>query len=105
MSTVGYGDVNPSNMNERIYLIFVMAFGVVVFTFFSGSLSSMMQSIDDRALAQSEDLNRLKKIKNSYRLKNDLFIKVRQDFFKKEKSPNQDLCWLMDSLEGTNVKT
>ena len=84
MSTVGYGDVNPTNIYERIFLIFVMCFGVIAFSFFAGSLSSIMQSYDDRAVNAKEDLMRLKDIKEKYGLDKELFLRVRQGFFAKK---------------------
>lgn len=40
--TVGYGDVTPSTSIERIFAMFIMLFGVIGFTFVSGSLASIL---------------------------------------------------------------
>ena len=59
MSTVGYGDVNPTNSKERIFAIVVMLFGVVVFSFISGSLSSIMLNWDEKTSVEHEKSARL----------------------------------------------
>lgn len=47
ITTVGYGDVNPGNIIERIFVIGLMYVGVIVFSFASGSLGSIMQNYDN----------------------------------------------------------
>ena len=42
MTTVGYGDLSPNTTIEQIFGIFIMVLGVLVFTFISGSLSSII---------------------------------------------------------------
>jgi len=46
ITTVGYGDYQPTNMLERIFVICLMIFGVIFFTFASASLTSILQSYD-----------------------------------------------------------
>ena len=46
ITTVGYGDVSASTTSERIFCIVLEIFGVIVFTYISGSLSSIMSSSD-----------------------------------------------------------
>jgi CRP-like cAMP-binding protein/MFS family permease len=41
-TTVGYGDVNPSNTLERCFVVVLMLAGVFAFSFASGSLASIM---------------------------------------------------------------
>jgi hypothetical protein len=63
MSTVGYGDINPTNSKERIFAIVVMLFGVVIFSFISGSLSSVMLNWDEKHSNETEKASRLLKLK------------------------------------------
>ena len=42
VTTVGYGDVSIKTPIEKIFTIFTMLIGVIVFTFASGSLASIM---------------------------------------------------------------
>ena len=41
-TTVGYGDVSPSNTSERFFVVILMLIGVFTFSFASGSLASIM---------------------------------------------------------------
>ena len=52
VTTVGYGDVNPQNTKERAFVISMMFFGVVCFSFLTGSLSSLLQSADELGLEE-----------------------------------------------------
>jgi len=47
ITTVGYGDYQPTNMLERIFFICLMIVGVIFFTFVSASLTSILQSYDE----------------------------------------------------------
>ena len=47
VSTIGYGDLEPNSIDEMIYCIFLMLFGVTLFTFISGALSSILQNYDN----------------------------------------------------------
>ncbi len=46
MTTVGYGDVSGHTTTDRCFCIVLMVLGVVVFTFVSGALSSILSSTD-----------------------------------------------------------
>lgn len=46
ITTVGYGDVSISTMTEKIFCVIIMLVGVISFSFASGSLASILQSID-----------------------------------------------------------
>ena len=48
IATVGYGDVNPQNTKERIFVIFLMLVGVIAFSFVSGAISSILMSYDEQ---------------------------------------------------------
>ena len=62
MTTVGYGDMSGDTTIERIYLIIVMMFGGFIFSMLTGSLSSILASLDQNEAALAEKmlyLNRL----------------------------------------------
>ena len=44
MTTVGYGDIIPTNTTERVFFITLMAFGVFVFAMVVGMLATILQS-------------------------------------------------------------
>ena len=43
ITTVGYGDMSISSNLEKIYCVMIMLVGVMTFSFFSGSLASIIQ--------------------------------------------------------------
>ena len=42
--TVGYGDITPISMGEKIICIILMVMGVIAFSFTTGSLASIIQN-------------------------------------------------------------
>ena len=66
ISTVGYGDVNPQNTKERIFVIGLMIVGVLAFSFVSGQLSSILLSYDQQVQKNLESNMRLSKIFNNF---------------------------------------
>ena len=65
-TTVGYGDVNPSNTLERGFVVLMMLAGVFAFSFASGSLSSIMQNFDAQNAVVNERLMLLENISKNY---------------------------------------
>lgn len=46
--TVGYGDIVAVNMLEKVFCIILMLIGVLSFSFSTGTLSAIIQSVDER---------------------------------------------------------
>ena len=46
MTTVGYGDMAITTLWSRLFCMCLMIAGVLMFTFCSGALASLMQNID-----------------------------------------------------------
>ena len=44
--TVGFGDIHPYSVGEKIVTIFLMLIGVISFSFATGSLSSIISNYD-----------------------------------------------------------
>ena len=44
--TVGYGDITPYSVEEKALCIFLMLIGIVSFSFATGTLASIITSID-----------------------------------------------------------
>jgi len=61
--TVGYGDISAYSVGEKIFCIILMVVGVISFSFATGTLSSLIASIDDRDAAQKEKIVTLNEIK------------------------------------------
>jgi len=54
--TVGYGDITAYSVGEKIFCIFLMVTGVISFSFATGTLTSLIASIDERDAAQKEKI-------------------------------------------------
>jgi len=48
VATVGYGDIAATNSYERVFCIMLMLIGVMLFTFVSGALSSILSNYDNQ---------------------------------------------------------
>jgi hypothetical protein len=59
LTTVGYGDITPTNSTERIAYVIVMAFGVVIFGFLGGTLASFLQIQDELEAMNKEQLSKM----------------------------------------------
>jgi Ion channel len=97
VATVGYGDVNPTNSEERIFVIFLMLSGVVAFSFVSGSISSLMLSIDDMASSESSKLARLRHLKQNFNFHEDLFLSLIKNIGQEKNLP--DTSWLFEEID------
>jgi len=98
VTTVGYGDITPVNIYERIFCYVLMVIGVVSFSFASGSLSSIISNYDSSQASLQERLLLLNKIKKQYQISPNLFNELRVAI-KYEHSRNIDgLGEFMDNL-------
>ena len=78
VTTVGYGDVSAGTTIERIYNLFIMSFGVLMYSFAIGSLSSIVAAMDQKSEEMNEKLKILASIKKEYHLDKELYDKVRK---------------------------
>lgn len=78
ITTVGYGDVSAGTTPERIYNLFIMSFGVLMYSFAIGSLSSIIASLDQKRSEMNRKLEILNSIKKEYDLTQDTYNKVRK---------------------------
>ena len=73
ITTVGYGDISATESGERILGIVTMLFGVIAFSFATGTLSSIISNSDSKTAAYRERLETLKRIKYDYDIGDNLF--------------------------------
>jgi len=90
-TTVGYGDVNPSNTVERFFVVVLMLIGVFAFSFASGSLASIMQNYDSQAAVINERLMLLENLTNRYQFPPQLVEDLRNALSFENKTQNEDL--------------
>jgi voltage-gated potassium channel Kch len=62
ITTVGYGDISPSNTLERLICNFVLFVGVITFSIAAGSLSSILTNYDAMQHGYQEKMQTLEHI-------------------------------------------
>jgi hypothetical protein len=78
VTTVGYGDINAGTTPERIYNLFIMSFGVLMYSFAIGSLSSLVSTLDAKTAEMNQKLQILSSIKKEFNLDQEIYDKVRK---------------------------
>ena len=78
MTTVGYGDQSANTTPERIFISILMICGVIVFTFISGALSSILSTQDASNAALQEKILFLNKLTVQYKIDGMLKSEIRQ---------------------------
>lgn len=76
ITTVGYGDITPVTITERIMCIFLFIFGVLFFSFSIGSLTSVLSSLNVREAKLQEKIKLLDMIKKEYNVPFSLYNKL-----------------------------
>ena len=77
ITTVGYGDIAGVTTVEKVFCIFIMLIGVIAFSFFSGSLASIIQNYDISNAKFQDKLESLNRIQKNYLLPLDLYMKLK----------------------------
>jgi len=98
MTTVGYGDYSATTTLERVFVIFLMIFGVVAFTFISGALSSIITNFDQSSASLAEKLLFLNKLKVNHGISDKLYSECRQAINFDEKTTMLGLDAFIQSL-------
>lgn len=78
VTTVGYGDVSAGTTPERIYNLFIMSLGVLMYSFAIGSLSSIVAAMDHKNREMNQKLKILASIRKEYNIDKELYDKVRK---------------------------
>jgi hypothetical protein len=53
LATVGYGDVHPSSVDEKIYAMLGMVLGVTIFAYFMSSMAHLLATLNSGEWAGS----------------------------------------------------
>jgi hypothetical protein len=78
VTTVGYGDISAGSTPERIYSLFIMSIGVLMYSYAIGSLTSIVAAIDAKNAKVNERLQTLYSIKHDFRINQEIYDKVRK---------------------------
>jgi hypothetical protein len=78
LTTVGYGDITPTNDLERSYSLFALLLGALVFGFMLSSIGSLVQAIDRQAAITENNMDEVKEYMRWRRLPRDLVLRIRR---------------------------
>ena len=78
VTTVGYGDISAGTTSERVFNLFIMSFGVLLYSFAIGSLSSIVSTMDQQTEEMNQKLQILSSIKKEFNLNQGIYDKVRK---------------------------
>jgi len=78
MTTVGYGDMSAGTIYEQFYIVILMMAGVFVFSMVTGSLASILASMDVENALWSESLDLLNRLQERYNLPKTLYNEVKK---------------------------
>ena len=91
MTTVGYGDMSPSTQIEQVFVVLLMSVGVFVFSLVTGSLASILSSMDSMNAALNEKILFLGRLKDKYDLPDDLYNEISKTLTVEAKSAAAEL--------------
>lgn len=74
--TVGYGDITAVSLIEKCFCMLMMLIGVFSFSYATGTLSAIIQSVDERDTQLKEKIATLNEIKYQYCVDRTLFNKL-----------------------------
>lgn len=74
--TIGYGDILSKNTLERFYSIFLMSYGVLIYSFAVTSISTLMTKYDKLTTIFMNRMNWLGKVKQKYRMTTNLYLQI-----------------------------
>jgi CRP-like cAMP-binding protein len=80
MLTIGYGDIYPTNQLERIFAIFTMVVGVIVFSTLMSKVANLFNKMNPQAQIVSEKMEEIKCFLVEIELPRHLRDKVKQEY-------------------------
>jgi len=102
VTTVGYGDVNAFTTGEKVYNLFIMSFGVIMYSFAIGSLTTIVTNLDAKTAEVNQKLQILSSLRAEFKIDNEIYEKVRKvikfDLWKIQTDNNEFLQLLPNKL-------
>ena len=98
MTTVGYGDMSASTFIEQVYCVLLMMFGTFIFSMLTGSLSSILSSMDQSNAQLEEKMLYLNRLQSQYGLGIDLYNEIKKSLNYDNKMAVAELSKFIDQL-------
>ena len=101
MATVGYGDVTPIQIPEKIVSMIGMLVGVTVFAYIMGTMSALLSTFSTHSQRIQDRQQQLDGFIRTHKIPQQLAVKLRQfcDYILKRQVHSEDLE-LINSLSG-----
>jgi hypothetical protein len=80
MITLGYGDIAPTTITEKIFLIFVALMACGVYAYAVGALGAIFQELNSKSKEMQKELNILIGHLRRRNISGDLEMRVRRYF-------------------------
>lgn len=77
LTTVGYGDIVAYTVEERVFALLIMSFGVAFYSYTISNLSTIMASIDSRTLNMKARISALNEFSKATKLPEDLKQRIK----------------------------
>lgn len=97
--SIGYGDILSNNMNERIFNLFLMVFGIMIYSWGLSSISTYIQAKDTKTIEFLQKCELLDEIKVKHeKMSDELYDKIHRFLQYKLKNEKKDRNVILDSL-------
>ena len=104
-TTVGYGDILPTNEYELIWAMFIIVIGVAVFSFILSNLSSQFSEITRSNAVNQERIQQIDQLDQKFQIGQDLVEQLTAYFnsnnLELEVETNQEMSYLLKILPST----
>lgn len=100
MSTVGYGDVSTTSNLERVFVIILMVAGVIMFSYASGALASILTTSDEKEIVVQKRLKVLQSVSYQCKFSTQLVNLLKQELAYNTNANNNDEDQLKKLLHG-----
>ena len=98
VSTVGYGDIVPVNLVEKIFTTVVMTIGIVFYSYSISTLSNLLANLDYNRSKLKNQKILLDKLTAEYRLNNKFYLELAQALEYASSSSKIQLDEILDNL-------
>lgn len=65
--SIGYGDISSANMSERIFNVFLLIFGIMLYSWAISTISKQIEDTNEKAIEYNQKLKLLEQIKLSHK--------------------------------------
>ena len=104
-TTVGYGDILPINNYELVWALFIIVFGVAIFSYILSNLSSQFSEINRTLATNQERIQQIDQLDQKFKIGANLVDKLTNYFANYnadlEIETNQEMSYLLKILPST----